>query len=215
MAEVDKHTALQATREHDAAIADSYQPVDGQSNRIKQFAHLTVATFGDGHSVPVIHTLTAAVLDGLERSPVPFDFDTVQKTLLRAFGQPAQNANGVLAFHAETRMHQLVGQRARVRKQQQAFGIDVKAANGLPLALLQARQPAEHRRTMLRVVVGHHFTDRLVICQNPRRRRGNANLDRFACDLDLVSKRDALANVRGLPVDGDAPFQNQLFHVTT
>jgi hypothetical protein len=110
-------------------------------------------------------------------------------------------------------MHQLVGEPARRREEQQPFGVDVEAADRLPLALLQARQAAEHRRAVLRVVVGDDLAGRLVVRDDPRRRRHDAQAHRLAVDLDPIAERDPLAGVRRLAIDGDPAFLDRLFHV--
>ena len=83
----------------------------------------------------------------------PSIVDAVEQLCARLVVERAEHAHRVLALDAETRMHQLVRQVARVREQQQALGVDVEATDRLPLALLQARQAAEHGRTLLRIVV--------------------------------------------------------------
>ena len=110
-------------------------------------------------------------------------------------------------------MHQLVGQAARGREEQQAFGVDVEPADRLPLALLQARQAAEHGRPVLRIVVRDDLAGRLVVRDDPRRRRHDAQAHRLAVDLDAVAERDALAGVRRLAVDGDPAVLDRVLHV--
>ena len=110
-------------------------------------------------------------------------------------------------------MHQPVGQLARAGEQQQAFGVQVQPPDRLPLAILQAWKAAKHRRAVLRVVMGDHFAHRLVVGNHARGRRVDAEADRFAVDLDLVTKLHTLANVGGLVVDRNTPFQNQLLHL--
>ena len=97
--------------------------------------------------------------------------------------------------------------------EQQALGVDVEATDRLPLALRQARQAPEHRRAVLRIVVRHHLAGRLVVSHDARRRRHDAHLHRLAVDLDVVAERDALADVRRLPVDARSASRIQLLHV--
>jgi uncharacterized membrane protein len=112
-------------------------------------------------------------------------------------------------------VHELVGQFAGIREQQQALGVDVQAPDGLPFALCQARQAPEHRRTVLRIVVRHDLADGLVVRDDARRRRRDAHLHRAAVDLDVIAKGDALTDVRRLTVDGDLALEDQLLHVAT
>ena len=65
------------------------------------------------------------------------------------------------------------------------------------------------------IVVGHHFARRLVVRNHPRRGWVDAESNRFAIDLDAVAKLHTLANVGGLVVDADAPFQDELLHLQT
>jgi hypothetical protein len=102
--------------------------------------------------------------------------------------QRAQHAHRVFTLDAEARVHQLVGQFARVGEQQQAFGVDVQPADRLPLAVRQPRQAAEHRGPVLRVVVRDDLAHRLVVGHDARRRRRDAHLDRLAVDADAVAE---------------------------
>ena len=64
-----------------------------------------------------------------------------------------------------------------------------------------------------RIVVGDDLAGRLVIRQDPRRRRHDAHPHRLAVDLDPVAEGDALAGVRRLAVDRDPALDDQVFHV--
>ena len=110
-------------------------------------------------------------------------------------------------------MHQPVGQLARTRQQQQAFGIQIQPPHGLPFALKQPGQAAKHGRAILRIVVRDDFAGRLVVSNHARRRRVDANPNGLSVDLDGVAKLHALANMRRLGIDGNASFQNQLLHL--
>ena len=212
--QVHPHAALQATRQHHGSIADSDQPADGEFDRIEQFAHLAVASFGDDDTVPMIGAFTAAVFDRAEAGGLPVDVHPFEQLRLRGFVESAEHANRVFAFHAEARVHQLVRQFAGIGEQQQAFGVQVEPAHRLPLALLKPRQATEHGRPVLRVVMGDDFTGGLVVGDDARRRRHDAHAHRLAVDLDLVAERDALAGVRRLAVDRDLAVGNPLLHVT-
>ena len=79
--------------------------------------------------------------------------------------------------------------------------------------MLQARQPAENRGSVLRVVVGHHLASGLVIRQHPWRGRQHADTNGLAIDFDHITKLNALPDVSWLTIDGNAPLQNQLLHL--
>ena len=150
-----------------------------------------------------VGALAAALLDRAEMRHAVVELDAFEQALLLLAAERAQHAHGVLALQAEARVHQLVGQLARAGEQQQAFGIQVEPADRLPLALLQARELAEHGRAVLRIVVRDDLADRLVIGDDTRRRRRDAVANRLAVDLDLVAELDALADVGRLVVDRD------------
>src|SRR5256885_12174807 len=73
--------------------------------------------------------------------------------------------------------------------------------------MLQARQLAEHRGTVLRIVMRDDLAHGLVIGDDTRRRRVDAKADGLAIDLDLVAELDALAHMGRLVVDRDAAFK--------
>ena len=59
----------------------------------------------------------------------------------------------------------------------------------------------------------HHFASGLVVGNNPRRWRVDAELDRFAVDFDVVTKLDALPDMSRFIVDRDTAFHDHLFHL--
>ena len=213
LVQVDPDTALQAVRQHDAAVADADQAVHRQAHGIKEFAHLAVPTFRDDHAVPAVHAFAAAVFDGAEVRFLAFDVHTRQQATFRLLLQRAQHAHRVFALDAEAWVHHLMRQVTGVGEQQQALGVDVQTPDRLPLALRQARQTPVHGGAVLRVVMGDDFADRLVVSDQARGWRHDAHLHDFSVDLDLVAKRDALAHMRRLAVHRDAPIQDHVFHV--
>ncbi len=110
-------------------------------------------------------------------------------------------------------MHEFVRKFARTRKQEQPFGIEVKAADRLPFALEQLWQAPKNGGPVLGVIVRDDFACRLVIRNHARRRRINPDPDRFAVDLDRVSELDTLPDMRRFAVDRYAPLKNQLLHL--
>src|SRR5690349_7997458 len=191
LVELHPGAALEPARQHHRAVADADQPADGMADRLEQAPHLAVAALGDGDAVPAVGAFAAALLDGAELRHAVVQPHAFEQPLLLLGTERAEHAHGVFALQAEARMHQLVGEFARTGEQQQAFGIQVEAADRLPLALLQARQLAEHGRPILRVVVRDDLADRLVIGDDARRRRRDPVADRLAIDLDLVAVLDA------------------------
>jgi hypothetical protein len=144
LAQVHPVAALEAARQHHAAVADPDQAADRQptasnslrTSRLRPSVMTTRYQWLTPSPPPSSMLLKAAAWPRSPPRPAG-----ARGLLL----QRAQHAHGVLALHAEARVHQLVGQVAGGGEQQQAFGVHVQAAHRLPLALLQARQLAEHR----------------------------------------------------------------------
>ena len=110
-------------------------------------------------------------------------------------------------------MHQAVGQLTRTGHQKQAFGVQVQAADRLPLAMVQLGQAPKHGGAIQRVVVGDHFAAWLVIGDHARRGWINTDVNRLAIDLDRIAELNPLPDVRGLGIDGNPTLQNQLLHL--
>ena len=125
----------------------------------------------------------------------------------------AQHPHRVLALQTKTRVHQIVGQFAGVGEQKQALGIEVQAPHGLPFALVQLGQTAKNRGPVLRIIMGHHLTYRLVVGDHAGGRGVDTKADGLAIDLDMVAKLDALADVRRLVVDRNAALHDELLHL--
>ena len=200
-------------RQDDGAVANPDQPAHRQPDGVEELAHLAIATLGDDDAIPLVEPFAAAVDDRLEGGALAVDLDPFEQLGARVVVEMAHDAHRVLALDAEARVHQLVGETARGREEQQALGVDVEPSDRLPLALLQARQAAKDGRPVLRVVVADDLAGRLVVRDDPRRRRHDAQAHRLAVHLDAVAERNALARVRRLAVDGDAALLDRLFHV--
>ena len=142
-----------------------------------------------------------------------FQLDAGQQLLAHAFFQLAQRTHGVFAVDVVARVHQPVGQVARGREQQQAFGVEVEAADGQPFAGLHGRQAVEYRRTAFRIVVADDFAGRLVVHQHARRLAADLALNQLAVDAHRIGRQDALADVGRLAVDRHAAGDDQVFHV--
>src|SRR5574340_669493 len=82
-AQVDPHPALQAPRQHHAAIADPDQPADAQPHLVEELAHLAVAPLADDDPIPVVDALAAAVDDRLERGTLAVDVDAFEQARTR------------------------------------------------------------------------------------------------------------------------------------
>ena len=163
----------------------------------------------------MVGTLPAAILDALEACFLAFDDDAFEQASALVVVQGAKYPHSVFALYAEPRVHQLVGEFARIGEQQQAFGIHIQSTDRLPLTLLQARQMTEHGWTALWVVERHDLARRLVISQNARRRRRDPDADLLAIQTHDVSERDALPDMSNFAIHFDLAFGDHVFDVTT
>ena len=186
--EIDKQAAAQTSRQHHAAIADTDQPAHAEPDLVEKLAHLAIATFGDHHAVPVVDAFAATVFNRLEACALTVDLDAIEQAVARLDLERSEHAHSVLTLDTEARVHQLVGQFARVGEQQQAFGVDVEPPHRLPLALRKPGQAPEHRWPVLRVVIGNDFAHRLVVGDHARWRWRNAHLDQLAGNADAVAE---------------------------
>lgn len=208
----DKRTPLKATRQQHGTVPDTNQPADGVANRFKHASHFAVTPFRNRDPIPAVGTLAATGLNRAKRSHAIVQRHAFEQTLFLFVAERAQNPDGVLAFQTKTRVHQPVGQLSRTGQKQQAFGVQIKPADGLPLALKQFGQAPENCRPVLRIVMSHHLASRLVVRNHARRRRIDTHANGFAVDLDAVTKLDALADVSGLGIDRYPAFEDQLLH---
>src|SRR5690606_6131882 len=197
-------------RQNHGPVANADEPADSMPHRFEHAADFTVATFGDGDAVPAVGAFAPSVLDGTEGGHSIIQAYTIQKLLLFFIAQGAQHAHRVLPLQPKAGVHQLVGQLARTGKQQQPFRVQVQTPDRLPLTLREPRQLAKYRGAVLWVVVGYHLTNRLVVSDDPCRRRVNPVANGFAIDLDLIAELDALADMGRLIVHRNAPLQNEL-----
>ena len=79
--------------------------------------------------------------------------------------------------------------------------------------MVQAWQPAKHGGSVLRVIVGHHFTGWLVVRDHTWWRGCNAHFELLAVDLDLVAELHPLTDVGGHVVDRHMALGDQFFHL--
>ncbi|KGD51083.1 hypothetical protein DP43_5061 [Burkholderia pseudomallei] len=194
-------------------MARADQAAHHQADRLEHPPHLAVAPFGKRDVIPVIRAFAAAVANAQEIRRAVVELDAVQQLLTRRLGQLADDAHRVLALDAIARMHEAVREIARRRQHQQAFGVEVEAADREPFRGLHRRQPIEHGRAALRIRVAHDLARRLVIQQHARRLARQLALDRLAVDPHLIGRHDPLADVRRLAVHRHPAGNDELFHL--
>jgi hypothetical protein len=171
------------------------------TDRLQHATDLSVSALRQGDPVPRVGAFTSTIFDGAELGHAITELHAIQQALLLFIAQSPQHAHSVLALQTETRVHQLISQFTRAGKQQKALGVQVQTSHGLPLALVHPGQLAKHRRAALRIVMGNDFTRRLVVRNDARRWRVDANTNGLAVDLDAIAVLNPLADVCRLVVD--------------
>ena len=131
----DKRTSLQPARQQHGTVSDANQPTHSVTNRFKHATYFAITPFRNGDPIPAVGTFAAAGLDRAERSHAIVKRHAFEQTLFLFVAQRAQHPHGVLSLQPETRVHQLVGELARTRQQQEAFCVQVKPTDRLPFAL--------------------------------------------------------------------------------
>ena len=132
------------------------------TDRLEHASDLPVAALGNGDPVPAVGPVTATILDGAELRHAVVELDAIEQTAFLLVGQGAQHPHRVFALKPETGMHEPVGQLTRAGEQQETFGVQIQSPDGLPLAVLQSGQPAEHGRAILGVVMRSLLQDGVV-----------------------------------------------------
>ncbi|OIQ65105.1 hypothetical protein GALL_533390 [mine drainage metagenome] len=77
----------------------------------------------------------------------------------------------------------------------------------------QFGQFAKNRRPVLRIIVADNFTGGFVVSDDTCRWWLDFETNRFAIDLDMISKLNPLTDVRRFIIDRNAPFKDELFHL--
>ena len=179
---------------------DPDQSVDLQVEVAQHVAHLAVLAFADRESKPHIGALLAFErrLDG----PVmdAFDGDAVAQLVQFALADPPMGADTVAPDPGGIRQFQHPGKGAVIGKQQQALGADIEPPDAHEPRQVPGER-IEYRRTPLRIRIGAHQADRLVIEEQPRTL---TTRQRLAVDRDAVPRRHVHGRRRDGPaIDGD------------
>src|SRR2546423_4862574 len=124
--------------------------------------------------------------------------------------QRALHAHRIFALDLIARMHQPVGELARVGEKQKPGAVDIKAPYGDPAARRQTRKTS---RPPARVFARHELTDRLVVDEKARF-GGRLQPHAPSIDRDLVLDAGACAERRNLAAHGDAAGGNPGFDFT-
>ena len=111
-----------------------------------------------------------------------------------------QYSYSVFTLPAIARMHEFVCQITRSRKDQQAFGVEIKPPYRNPSAGLDLRQLVKDGRPFARVIARTNQTGGFVHQQYPRGRRQWLALDGPAIHSHLIFRANSLADMSGLAV---------------
>jgi hypothetical protein len=213
--ELNEGTAFEATRQHDRTVANANQTADGVANRFKHAAYFAVSAFRNRHFVPAVGTLAAAGFNRPELSHAVVELHAFQQAFFLFVVECTEHTHSVFALQTKTRMHQLIGELARTRQQQQTLGVQVKPTDRLPLALVELGQTPKNGGPVLRVIMGDNLASRLVVRDDTGRGRVDPHTNRLAIDLDRVAKLDALTDVSRFGVNRNSALQNELLHFQT
>ncbi|CAB5517644.1 hypothetical protein LMG26857_06740 [Achromobacter anxifer] len=204
--------AAQRARQDHVTEAGADQPTDGDAHGFEHAANFAVAAFLQGDPVPAVAAVAAQVVQRTERSHAVVQFDAIDQRLALGLVHLAQHADRVLALRAVARMHDAVGHVAGGREDQQAFRIQVQAADRQPFAGAQLGQAGEDAGATARVVMADDLSGRLVIQDHARRLLRIGAHDGLAVHAHLVVGRHALADMGRLAVDRHPPRDDQFFH---
>ena len=108
-------------------------------HRFKQAAHLTIAALANRHAHPAVRAIAAAILNREKLRHTIFKLHAIKQLLTILRGELAQNAYRVFTLQSKARMHQAISQLTRIRKQQQAFSVQIQATDRQPFAEGQTR----------------------------------------------------------------------------
>ncbi|MNK69318.1 hypothetical protein D3C87_887010 [compost metagenome] len=180
-----QHLAFGEIAELERTVGNADQAVDLEAECAEHVLDLAVLAFTQAHADPDVVTLGTVErrVDCAIKHAI--DGNAFLQLVERCLIDLAMGAHAVTAQPAGGRQFQHAGKTAIIGEQQQAFGIDIEAADGQN-ARQFARQIVENGRAAFRVGIGRHQTGGLVI-EPQARALGTAN--RHAVDFDLVGQR--------------------------
>src|SRR5690606_22707386 len=196
----------------DFAEAGADEAADGHAGGLEHAAHLAIATLMECDAIPTVAAFPAQMFQCTEPGFPIVELDALDQLLLLFGSQLAQYPYCVFAFGTITWMHEAVGDFAGRGEDQQAFGVEVEAPHGQPLAHLQFGQTAKDIGTPLRIVVADDFAGWLVVEDDARRLLAIGARDDTPVIAHLVVFANTLADVGRLTIDGDAPRNDEFFH---
>ncbi len=202
--------ALGQLAELERAVGNADQAVHVEAERTEHVLDLAVLAFAQTHGDPDIGPLRLVErrLDRAVEHAV--DGDAFLQLVEIGLLDLAVGAHAVAAQPAGRRQFEHAGETAVIGQQQQAFGIDVEAADGQD-ARQVVRQVFEDRRAALRVGIGRHQAGRLVV--EPEARALDA-ADRHAVHFDAVGEGDVDdGGIQHRAVHADAAFHDHALDI--
>ena len=124
--QINPDSPLQPLGQHHRPVANADQTAHGVADSLEQAAHLPVTALGDDDAIPMVDPFAATIVDAFEGRPLAIDLHAFQQARLGFGLQHAQRAHRVFTFDAKAWVHQLVGQLAGGREQQQTLGVDIQ-----------------------------------------------------------------------------------------
>src|SRR5213594_3472593 len=132
-------------RQPDWPEAHAHQAAHGDPERLEHAPDLTVAPFAQHDLVPAVRSAAPARGDAVEPGWA-VESDPLSESAELFARELAPHPHRVLALDLVARMHEPVGELARVREEQETAGIEVQPADRDPVTTPNSRQIVEHGR---------------------------------------------------------------------
>ena len=187
------HRAFRQLTELEGSEGDADQPVDLKAEAFQHALHFAVLAFAQAQCQPAVGALGAIERGVNARIVDAIDGDAVTQGVERGLIGLTMGAHAVAPQPAGGGQFEQAGKSAIVGKQQQAFGVDIEAADGDD-ARQALGQGFEDCRATFRIARRGHEAARLVV--HPQA-RALALGERLAVDHDAVLG----AHVEGRAVD--------------
>jgi hypothetical protein len=158
---------LEARRQRNTRVTDADQTGNHGAHRFDHAANLTIPAFAQCHVIPAVHPGAASIAELIELGRAVIELNFGSQLLDLILGQPAKYTHSIGTLDLVTRVHQPVGQFAIIRRQQQAGGIEVEAADGNPTPLANGRERAEDGWAAFRIGSGGDFAFGFVVDNYP------------------------------------------------
>src|SRR6266852_3432879 len=189
----------QMRRQQDRPEAHAHQAAHGDSKRLEHAPHLAVSPFAQHDLVPAVRSAAPARGDAVEPGRAVVESDPFGEGAHLFARELAPYPHRVLALDLAARVHQAVGELARVGKEQEPAGVEVQPADRDPVTAPHSRQMVEHGRPARRIARGDEQAGRPTVFDHLPRMRGShwiaiGRLDFNSGGLLLFTDSGELAN---------------------